>query len=87
MPRVDCFSVPGVDLRFHSHDHRPAHFHAKVPGEWEIRVYFLREPTAFEVVWHVQRIPASRLRPVLEGAAEHRAALFREWSEGVLPDE
>ena len=87
MPRIACFQVSGVDLRFHSHDHRPAHFHAKATGQWEIRVFFLREPPVYEIVWQVSRIPSPRLREILEGAAEHRATLLEEWSAGVLPDE
>ena len=86
MPRVECFEVQGLDLRFHSHDHRPAHFHARKPGEWEIRVFFLREPPAYDEEFVLTRIPAATLRTVLEGAAEHRAALLREWSRGVAPD-
>lgn len=86
MPRVECFETAGVDVRFHSHDHRPAHFHARVPGEWEIRVFFLREPPEYEVDWIVTRIPASALRAVLDGAAEHRIPLLEEWSERVAPD-
>lgn len=86
MPRVECFEVPGLDLRFHSHDHRPAHFHARSAGEWEIRVYFLREPPVYEAVFVVTRISASELRAVLEGAAAHRGELLEEWSEGVAPD-
>lgn len=87
MPRARSVKVPGCELRFHSHDHRPAHFHARVPGEWEIRVFFLREPPEFQEVWVVTRIPAGTLRAILEGAAEHRAELLGEWSERVLPDE
>lgn len=86
MPRVECFEVPGLDLRFHSHDHRPAHFHARKPGEWEIRVFFLREPPAFAEEFVVTRISASTLRMLLERAAEHRAELLEEWSRGVGPD-
>lgn len=86
MPRVTCFEVPGVELRFHSHDHRPAHFHARRVGEWEIRVYFLHEPPVYEEVFVVTRISAPDLRAVLNGAAAHRAELLEQWSEGVAPD-
>lgn len=86
MPRVACFDVSGCDLRFHSHDHAPAHFHASVPGEWEVRVFFLHEPPGYQKVWVVTRVPASTLREILEKAAEHRAELLREWSENVVPN-
>lgn len=86
MPRVASFELPGIELRFHSHDHRPAHLHAKVPGEWEIRVYFLHEPPTYDVAWVATRIPADRLRAVLTIAAEHRSELLEEWSEAVAPD-
>lgn len=85
MPRVACFEVSGCDLRFHSHDHRPAHFHASVSGEWEIRVYFLHEPPTYEEVWVVTRVPASKLREILNAASAHRGELLEEWSAGVLP--
>lgn len=61
------------------------HFHASAPGEWEIRVYFLSEPVSYEESWVVTRVPASKLREILEGAAAHRASLLQEWSEKVLP--
>lgn len=86
MPRIDCFQVSGVDLRFHSHDHGPAHFHAKVAGEWEIRVYFLREPPGYEEAWVVTRIPAGTLRTILRNAARHRAELLEAWTAAVGAD-
>ena len=39
MPRLEAFSIPGLDLFFNSLDHLPPHFHARRRGEWEIRVY------------------------------------------------
>lgn len=87
MPRVVCFDVPGCDLRFYSDDHRPAHFHARVPGEFEIRVFFLREPPEYQEVWVVTRIPSGVLRTILDEAAVHRVELFEEWSEKVAPGE
>lgn len=79
--------MPGCELRFYSHDHRPAHFHARVPDEFEIRVFFLYEPPRYEEVWVATRIPAPSLRAILDGAAEHRAELLGEWSEQVNPHE
>jgi hypothetical protein len=38
VPRLDAFSVAGLELFFNSLDHLPPHFHARRPGEWEIRV-------------------------------------------------
>ena len=43
MGKVDCLSIDGVECWFWSQDHRPPHFHAKKPGEWHFRVWFLRK--------------------------------------------
>lgn len=84
MPRLEAFEVPGCRCWFHSNDHRPAHFHAGVSGEWEIRVFFLHDPCSYEIVFNVKKISGSILRDVLEAAREHRTALLEEWSAKVL---
>ena len=44
MGRVASFVLAGFYLWFNSADRLPANFHAEKPGEWEVRVYFLRAP-------------------------------------------
>lgn len=83
MPNVECFQIAGCRCWFYSDDHRPAHFHASSPGEWEVRVYFLLEPPQMEVVLEVKRLPSRIRRGLLGLAKEHRAELLKEWSEEV----
>lgn len=72
MPRLEAFSIPGLDLFFNSLDHLPPHFHARRPGEWEIRVYFLVSgpKLACDIKWSA----------LVNG---NRAQLFREWDAKV----
>ena len=79
MGRLETFSVPGCRCWFYSGDHGPPHFHAGAPGEWEVRVFFLQDPVMYEVKYMLRRIPRGLLTAILEGAQEHRAAVFREW--------
>ena len=52
MPTVACLAVAGIELWFNSNDHLPPHFHAEKSCDWEVRVFFLREPKdMFEVVY------------------------------------
>lgn len=83
MGRVDAFQVPGCDCTFYSNDHPPPHFHAKSPGEWEIKVYFLKDPPTYEVVFEIKQIPGRTRRAVLNLAALNREALFTEWDVKV----
>jgi len=51
---VDAFEIDGLDLWFNSSDHLPPHFHARKPGEWEVRVYILvttAEELAYSFKW------------------------------------
>jgi hypothetical protein len=83
MGRVECFSLPGVDCWFYSNDHPPEHFHARSPGEWEVRVYFLRDPVDIEEAWRARRIPRGVLRQLAQLGGTHRLALFGEWDRKV----
>lgn len=85
MVKVQAFEFDGVRCLFYTGDHAPPHFHASVPDEWEIRVFFLEEPVRYDVRYELRRIPGPLLRRILEAAAAHRAALFREW-EHSQPD-
>ena len=83
MPNVESFQVAGCRCWFYSDDHLPAHFHTGVPGEWEVRVYFLLEPPQIEVVLSIKRVPGRIRRRLLSLAKKHRVRLLREWSEKV----
>lgn len=83
MPNVETFQVAGCRCWFYSDDHRPAHFHASSPGEWEVRVYFLLEPPQVEVVLELKRMSGRIRRALLRLAKEHRAELLEEWSQKV----
>ena len=41
MPKVDAFSLPGLEVLFYSGDHLPPHIHVRKTGKWEIRLYFI----------------------------------------------
>ena len=83
--RVDVFVIAGLDLWFNSHDHGPPHFHARRPGEWEIRVYFLsstEERLDFEVRWG-REPPGAYVRTLTEHVTTGRAELLNEWEQKV----
>ncbi len=86
MGRVTSFALAGLELWFNSDDHLPAHFHVEKPGEWEVRVYFLRDRAdMFETKWTTRPGRPSRgdvreLAALVEGS---RAALLAEWEQKV----
>lgn len=92
MPRVDAFAIAGLDLWFNTSDHSPAHFHARKPGEWEIRVNILAT-TSERLVWSFKwpRRGASvstRIQKSLRDATVAcRTALLAERDEKVLRQE
>jgi len=88
MGKVGSIAIPGIECFFYSAEpgHRP-HFHAKRAGEWEIRVFFMEEPPEYEVKFAIRRIPGNKRRRLLDLAAEHRRALFEEWSRKAWSDE
>ena len=89
MPKVSAISLGGLDLRFYSSDHLPPHFHAISSGEWNIRVY-IRSTTKkrldYSVKWpkNFQGPPGKIRRTLRKLVSENRAALLKEWEEGVL---
>lgn len=83
MGRVNCFRIEGCRCWFFSHDHLAPHFHAKAPGQWEIRVFFLEEPPRMEVKFSLVRISSARAKQLQEVARIHRAALLEEWTRKV----
>jgi hypothetical protein len=83
---VAAFSVAGLDFWFNSSDHLPPHFHAEKPGDWEVRVYFLRDRSEmFEVKWTKKkgRPRKKDFRAVGRATEQHRAELLVEWEQKV----
>ncbi len=85
MGKVDCLAVPGCECWFYSKDHPPEHFHCASPGEWELKVFFLRCPVEYEIRYEVRRVPRRMLRSILSLAEANREDLFTEWSRKVTP--
>ena len=86
--RVDCIAVPGVELFFNSLDHLPPHFHALRPGEWEVRVYFLKERAQMlDLKWRQQGMTGATRRALTKLAEEHREDLLQEFDEKVNTDD
>lgn len=86
MPKVEAFQIAGCRVWFYSDDHKPAHFHASSPGEWEVRVFFLLDSPEMDVVFSVKHVPGRIRRHLLSLAEEHRSELLVEWSEKVHYD-
>ncbi len=85
MPKVGAFSIPGLELVFHSDDHLPPHFHATRPGEWSLKVFILETAAELEVeVVFAKKRPRGRLLKELRDAVvEHREELLEEWEEKI----
>jgi hypothetical protein len=86
--KVDAFTIPGLDLWFNSSDHLPPHFHARKPGTWEIRVYFLlctEKSMVYDIKWPSHDPGPSRKEQerMLNGILENRVNLLREWQYKV----
>jgi hypothetical protein len=81
--RVDCFRLDWCQCWFYSQDHLDPHFHAKISGRWEVRIFFLEEPPRWEVKFAIVRISRAQLRQLIELARIHRAALLDEWTSKV----
>ena len=92
MPTVTTLAVDGLELSFLSNEHRPPHFHATRPGEWEVRVYILtttRQKLHYTTKWSRKGTagPSGKQRRDLRrGVAAHRAALLAEFEEKVNAD-
>lgn len=89
MPLVTCFRLNGLQLMFYSSDHTPPHFHAEMPGEWNIRVYIettTAEQLHYEAKWPTNpapRLGAKLLKTLATLTAQHREALLQEWEAKV----
>ena len=89
MGKVEAFVVAGLELWFNSSDHLPPHFHARKPGAWEARIYFLacvERHLEVEMKWPKTGITPSRRErdALLRGALGHRVVLLREWERKVV---
>lgn len=92
MPRVEAFTIAGLELWFNSADHAPAHFHARKPGAWEIRVNILTTTAsslAFSFKWPRQGadLPGRLQKQLREATILHRLALIAEWQRKVIVKE
>lgn len=88
MPKVQAFSISGLEVRLYSSDHLPPHIHVRNVGEWEIRVYFLRctrKHLDYDVKWPPSfGGPRSKTRKrILEKVLANKAALLEEWEAKV----
>lgn len=89
MGKVDCFSLPNLDLVFYSNDHLPAHFHAR-SSTWEIKVFIetTTESTLdYGIKWSQlrrQKPSARSLKAIAAMVCEHRLQLLEEWERKVL---
>lgn len=86
MGRIEAFTIPGCECWFYTGDHGPHHFHAGVADQWEVRVFFMHDPVAYEVKFCVRRLSAPLLRRVLTVAAENRGDLLKEWDRHVADE-
>jgi hypothetical protein len=83
--KVSSLVQEGLELFFNSSDHLAPHFHVERAGEWEVRVFFLRdEASMIEVKWQLKTPSQKVLRKLCAGAAQVRAALLEEWEQKVV---
>lgn len=81
MAEVEAFKVAGVRMFIPSGDHGPPHFHARRPGQWKARVFFMEaEARLFQDVKPPNaRIGSSDRKAIIKGIRDHRKALLMEW--------
>jgi hypothetical protein len=89
MGKVECFSLPNLNLIFYSNDHLPAHFHV-IGSKWEIKVYIettTRYSLHYSIKWSRLRrkTPSAKsLRAIAAKVCDHRLQLLEEWERKVL---
>lgn len=88
MGKVDCIQIAGLVLWFPSTDHLPPHFHARKPGHWEIRVFFLlcrKGRLNFDLKWPPGLSGPGRQhrKRLLSAVLEKRVLLLKEWETKV----
>jgi Domain of unknown function (DUF4160) len=84
--QVEAFNLQGCRCWMYTGDHDAPHFHAGVPDEWEIRVYFLTDPVEYDVKFRIRRIPSRKLGQLLDLAKAHRPELLEQWSRSNPDD-
>jgi hypothetical protein len=84
MPRLDAFRIAGLELWFNSADHRPPHFHAEKTDAWEVRTYFLRDPSEMIAQVWGDEPKAADLKKIRNAAERHRVQLLEEWEQKVV---
>jgi hypothetical protein len=86
MSKLECFTIEGIELWFFSSDHQPPHFHAKLKGQWEVRVYFLafERSEMFDVMWlKCKEIRRADTKLLEEMVATYRIEILEEWERKV----
>lgn len=88
MSKLEAFAIQGLELWFNSNNHGPPHFHAKRPGEWEIRVRFLSctdNELDYEIKWKKRgNVPKAKDRSrLLSEVLKNRVSLLEEWERKV----
>lgn len=83
--------IDSLEIIFYSNDHEPEHFHARKPGEWEIRVYFrfcTADHLEYEEKWTLKSAgPSKKDRERLcDYVQQHRNSLEHEWETKVCQD-
>jgi hypothetical protein len=83
--KVSVLIEDGLELFFNSSDHLPPHFHAERPGEWEVRVFFLREEHQMvELKWgKLKKQSKKQLGTLCANVAAARGVLMKEWEQKV----
>lgn len=81
---MSAFAQDGLELFFNSSDHLAPHFHAERPGEWEVRVFFLRdEASMVDIKWALKAPSKKELKKLCADAAQVRPELLTEWEQKV----
>lgn len=89
MGKVECISLPSLDLVFYSNDHRPAHFHAR-SRTWEIKVFIETTTESvldYSIKWSRLRRKnpsAKSLKAIAGMVCKYRVQLLEEWERKVL---
>jgi hypothetical protein len=92
MGKVEAILIAGLDLWFNSSDHVPPHFHARKPGQWEVRVDILAcRPghLVFTMKWPPNPSGPNRAERerLLTETLSNREALLAEWETKVVRKE
>lgn len=82
------YQLDGIVIVFYSNDHAPPHFHARKPGEWEIRVFLEDSEDAafhFDFKWQskAEGLSRSEISLISEFVRSNRESLKLEWKTFV----